>query len=128
MTPKLKFRRITGSFAVCRLPATGSVPAWAQSGSFSSITRTSDELSIVCAEETVPPDVTSERGWVCFKLEGPFPFSMTGILASFVAPLAAADISLFAIATFDTDYVLVKLEAADKALEALDRAGHRLII
>jgi hypothetical protein len=125
---KLNFRRLSGSFAVWRLPADSAVPAWASSGDdFSSITRTKDELSIVCPFHNVPAECHPKHQWACFKLEGPFPFSAVGILSSFVTPLAKAKIPIFALSTFDTDYVLVRQEDADSAVEALKRAGHELI-
>jgi hypothetical protein len=123
---KLKFRRITGSFAVCRLPPQAPLPGWALSGVVTSVTRTEVELSIVCPGENVPEGVQAEKGWICFELGGPFPFSQTGILASFIGPLAERGVSICAISTFDTDYVLVKEEFAGAALEALHEAGHAL--
>ncbi len=123
---KLKFRWITGSFAVCRLPPDAALPAWALEGLFSTITRTADELSIACPEENVPAGVKADKGWICFKLEGPFPFSQTGVLSSFIGPLAESGVPIFAISTFDTDYVMVKDEFAGATLEALQEAGHEL--
>jgi hypothetical protein len=96
------------------------------SGLFTSITRTAEELSIVCPQENVPEGVKAEKGWICFELVGPFPFSQTGVLASFIDPLAERGVSIVAISTFDTDYVLVKEEFAGTALEALQEAGHAL--
>ena len=93
------------------------------------MTRSSDELSIVCEEHAseehrLPEGIRAERGWVALKLEGPFPFSMTGVLASFLQPLAEAKIPIFAISTFDTDYVLVKRDDLELAQKALAAAGH----
>ena len=121
---KLKFSQVPGSFAVCRLPAMAAVPDWALQGPFFSLTRTLEELSIVCLAAEVPPEVHPETDWTCLKLEGPFPFSETGILTSFVQPLSDRAIPIFAVSTFDTDYVLVKRAWADKAVEALQAAGH----
>lgn len=86
--------------------------------------RTSDELSVVCEEGRVPDGVRSEEGWVALKLEGPFPFSMTGVLAAFLEPLAQAKIPIFAISTFDTDYVLIKKADLERAVGALAKGGH----
>ena len=94
---------------------------------FFCITQTADELSIVCDESRVPDVVRAEKDWVALKLEGPFPFSMTGILSSFLEPLAAAQIPIFAVATFDTDYVLMKREKLEKAIESLSVAGHEML-
>jgi uncharacterized protein len=121
---QLKFRRIDERFAICRLPGGAALPDWAMSGLFTSITRTAEELSIVCPQENVPEEVKAEKGWTCFKLEGPFPLSQTGVLTSFIDPLAERGVPIFAIATFDTDYVLIKEEFVDMALDALDDAGH----
>jgi uncharacterized protein len=121
---KLKFSLVPGSFAVCRLPAKAAVPEWALHGPFCSVTRTPDELSIVCLAAEVPSEVHPETDWTCLKLEGPFPFSETGILTSFVQPLSDRAIPIFAVSTFDTDYVLVKRAWVEKAVEALAAAGH----
>jgi hypothetical protein len=88
------------------------------------ITRTADELSVVCAEEHVPSGVQAEDGWNCIQLQGPFPFEMTGVLTSILNPLAAAGIGVFAMSTFDTDYVLVKADRLQAAQDALRLAGH----
>jgi hypothetical protein len=120
---------------VCRLAPDAVVPAWAPESKFLCVTRTFDELSLVCAEDHVPdhpPDdvrgsALAEKGWVALKLEGPFPFTMTGVLASFIQPLAEARIPIFAISTFDTDYVLIKRENVKQALVALVTAGHEKV-
>jgi hypothetical protein len=124
---KLRFRQLPGSFAVCRLPANSPLPELSATSGFTSVTRTGEELSIVCPEHEAPSNAKCEAPWVCFGLEGPFPFGLTGILASVIDPLAAAGVPIFAVATFDTDYVLVKEEHAARALEALRAAGHELI-
>jgi uncharacterized protein len=121
---KLKFSRVPGSFAVCRLSSNASIPDWAIAGTFVSVTRTPDELSVVCLEAQVPAGVQHENDWACLKLEGPFPFAETGILTSFVQPLSDRAIPVFAISTFDTDYVLVKNSWLETALGILKDAGH----
>ena len=123
----LRFSRVPGQFAVCRLPADAQLPAWAWSGPVVSVTRTADELSIVCFANNVPANVKSTHPWICFKLEGPFPFSEVGILASFIDPLAENGIPIMAIATYDTDYVLVNEEHAALSLQVLRDAGHELL-
>lgn len=120
---------------MCRLAPDALVPTSALESKFLCVTRTFDELSVVCAEDHVPehllghtPDLgLAERGWLALKLEGPFPFSMTGVLASFILPLAEARIPIFAISTFDTDYVLIKRENVEQALAALVTAGHEKV-
>ncbi len=113
------------ALAICRLDGSASVPDWPV-GDFVSITRTRDELSIVCAERAVPSGVKADRGWQALKIEGPLDLALTGVLASIAQPLAEARINLFVISTFDTDYVLVKAEKLDRAIEALRGAGHTI--
>ena len=116
-------KALDGRFAVCRLSPTAPTPSW-PAGDFVSITRTPDELSIICAEDSVPDDVPRvERDWRALRVEGPMPFDMVGIAAAITAPIAAAKISLLLVATFDTDYLLIKSEALPRALEALRAAG-----
>jgi hypothetical protein len=113
--------------AICRLHASDRIPSWAleERGTFSSITRTRDELSIVCAEEAVPPDTQVEDGWRALVVPGPIPFEQTGVLASIAGPLAAAGISLFAVSTYDTDYVLLKAADVERALGLLQDPPRR---
>jgi len=122
----LNFSWVPGSFAVCRLPAGSPVPNWALRGSLFATVGTPEELSIVCSVELVPEDVRHEANWTCCKLIGPFPFGETGILASFIQPLSENSVPIFAISTFDTDYVLIKEEWAGHALNVLQAAGHQL--
>ena len=112
------------TLAVCRFDASSSMPAWADGDGFMSITRTADELSIVCAEARVPSDVQAERGWRAFKLEGTFDFALVGVLKQVLDPLAEANVGIFAISTFDTDTVLVKAAQFEQAVTALTRYGH----
>jgi hypothetical protein len=122
---QLKFRQLPGSYAIVRLAPDAAVPDWATKGDFTSITRTTEELSIVCPNETLPPEVRSPLRWICLKLEGPFPFSQTGVLLSFIEPLSTNDIPIFAVSTFETDYVLIPEDHA-QALDVLREAGHQL--
>ena len=123
----MKFRRLPATFAVCRMAPNAPVPAAIVYTPFVCITRTAEELSIVCPVNQAPQNAKCELPWICFKLEGPFPFSLTGVLASVIDPLAQSGIPIFAISTFDTDYVLVKEEFAESALKTLQSAGHELI-
>lgn len=123
---QLKFRWLPSAFAIVRLGPDEPIPAWALKGEFTSITRTLDELSIVCPADNLPADFTSPHRWICLKLEGPFPFSMTGVLLSFIQPLSKNGIPIFAISTYDTDYVLIQEEFAGVALAELQKAGHDL--
>lgn len=122
----LKFRRLAGPYAIVRLAPESPVPAWGTDGEFTSITRTSEELSIICAAGNVPAEMESLHHWMCLKLQGPFPFSLTGVLLSFIQPLSSKGIPIFAISTYDTDYVLIQEEWAGAALNALKHAGHEL--
>lgn len=117
---------LDGRFAVCRLDAGTEIPPWATRGQFFSVTRTPGELSIVCAERHVPAGVVRDDGWACLELHGPFELSVCGVLASLSAPLAEAGIPVLAVATHDTDYLLVKHSMLDGAVGALARAGHRV--
>lgn len=112
------------SLAVCRLAPGEDLPIWATIGPFFMVARTADELSILCAERQVPPDVVREPGWRAFRFEGPFNFGLTGILASVVAPLAEAGVSIFTFSTYETDYVLVREGQLDLASRALADRGH----
>ena len=120
----MKFVLLDGLYAVARLDAGADVPAWAHRGTFTTITRTPHELSVVCDEGGVPDDVPAERGWRCLGIEGPIPFETTGVAARFTRALAARRISVFVVSTFDTDYVLVKASKVDDAVEALRDAGY----
>ncbi len=113
--------------AICRLPAKSALPAWAASGGLSSVSWTEDATSVVCPEAVVPSDVQSDGGWRAFMVAGPLDFSLTGILLSIARPLAEAGIAIFAISTYDTDYVLVKESSLQTAIEALSKFGHRVI-
>jgi len=117
---------LPGGFAICRLAADAGIPAWAAQGEFFSITRTPDELSVVVSEAHLPEGTRGDSGWRCFRVEGPMPLSSVGVLASLADPLARASVSLFAVSTYDTDYLLVKGEAVERAKHALVRAGHTL--
>ena len=121
----LTLRLLNDTFAICRLSADAPIPAWAvANGPFVSITRTSEELSVVCLQSLVPAGVRSEPDWRCFQLAGPIPFATVGVLASLTGPLAQQGISVFAISTFDTDYLLVKNKDLPATIEALKQSGH----
>jgi hypothetical protein len=129
---QLKFRRLHGAYAIVRLAADAPVPDWASlpnstKGDFTSISRTADELSIVCPTANLPLEVHSPHRWICLKLEGPFPFALTGVLLSFIAPLSENGIPIFAVSTYDTDYVLVQEPDSDRAFDVLRHAGHELV-
>ena len=124
---QLKFRQLPGFYTIIRLTPGATIPDWATNGGFTSITRTADALSIVCSTENLPAEVDSQHRWTCLKLEGPFAFSQTGILLSFIEPLSYKNVPIFAISTYDTDYVLVQEEHSQSAFDALITMGHELI-
>jgi hypothetical protein len=117
------------SFAICRLAPDAAIPAWAMPGkaSFLAITLTHEELSIICPAHLLPADtdIPAFTGWRCLKLEGPIPLDEPGVLASLVVPMSKAGLSVFAEATYDTDYLLVN--HIDTAIQALEQMGHRVV-
>jgi hypothetical protein len=117
---------LSGSFAMVRMAADSPLPPWATDAEFFSVTRTSEELSVVCPAGRVPDGVIAETGWGVLKVKGAFALSEVGVLAALSTPLALANVSLFAISTFDTDYLLVSEKQLDAAIAALRSAGHRV--
>jgi len=115
---------MTGSFAICRLEPHAVVPPWATGMAFSSITRTANELSIVCASGAVPDAVLAQRGYRALTVRGPLDFSLVGIAAALTRILAEASISIFLVSTYDTDYLFVREADLDRAVAALRAAGH----
>ncbi len=112
--------------AVVRMDPRDEVPAWASTGLLSAVVRTPEELTIVCSQTVVPGNLRSELDWLAFKLEGPFPLSSTGILASVLGPLASGSVPVFVVSTFDTDYILVKADQAQRARETFRAEGHKV--
>jgi uncharacterized protein len=112
------------TFTICHLAADAAVPEWATQGKFFSITRTSDELSVIAETVLVPERLRTEVSWRVMKVHGPFDLSEVGVLASLVAPLAAVGVSVFAVSTFDTDYLLVQCSQLREAITALRNAAH----
>lgn len=115
-------------FAISQLPAEAAIPRWAaQAPGVVATVRSREELSIVCREDVVPLEIRQEKGWRAFMVEGPLDFGLTGVLAAIAGPLAVAGISIFAISTFHTDYVLVKEDKLEAATQALTAAGHNVV-
>jgi hypothetical protein len=119
MSWTLHLSLLDGRFAVVRLDASAPLPAAPSTPTLWSATRTADELSLVCEEQQVPAGARAERGWRAFALEGPIPFDQTGVIAGLTAPLAAAEIPVFVLSTFDTDYLLVREAHVPRAREVL---------
>jgi hypothetical protein len=123
-TRHLNLSLLPERFAISRLAADAPIPDWATRGPFFSVTRTGDELSVVTELSCVPVGVQSQPGWRVLKVHGPFVLSEVGVLAALARPLTEAKISLFAVSTFDTDYLLVASETLSAAIATLERAGH----
>ncbi len=124
-SPRLPLEILPETLAVCRLPADADVPGWV-AGAFLTVSRTPDELSITAPQAAVPADARCERDYRAFRVRGPLPLNLIGVLAAIADPLAAAGLSIFAISTYDTDYVLVKGRDLERAIVALEAAGHEV--
>jgi len=122
--PKLNLRVLDGLFTVHRFAADRTVPAAVFAGGFYNISRTDAALSIVCADTVELDSAQAETGWSCIEVVGPLDFDLTGILAAMATPLAEAEVSIFAVSTFDTDYILIKAEKLPLARRVLEAAGH----
>jgi hypothetical protein len=123
-TPPLKLLGVGGRFAVCKLPPDSAIPGWATAGDMFSVTRTAEELSVVCRQEMMPAGTQAEIGWRCLRVAGTMPFTLVGVLASLAGLVAAAGVGVFVVSTFDTDYLFVKEAEFPASVAALRRAGH----
>ena len=126
MKPTFNLSLLPGRYAICRLAPNAAVPSWALKSSFCSLTRTREELSLVCEDGYIPADAQAEGARRLFCVKGPLAFSQTGVLASLAAPLAEVGISIFAVSTFGTDYLLVSERDTQLAIAALEQAGHTI--
>jgi hypothetical protein len=118
---------LPGELAVARLDPAGALPDWAApDGELHAVIHAPGELTVVCPAARVPNGVRAECGWRALRVAGPLDFALTGVLASLAGPLADAGVSVFAIATFDTDYLLVRSAGLADAVAALRAAGHRV--
>ncbi|HTY92232.1 MAG TPA: ACT domain-containing protein [Methanocella sp.] len=117
---------LDGKFAICRLEKSSPIPDWLKESTFCTISRTYNELSFVCSQESIPDCIKCDRDWKCFQVEGPIPFKVTGVIASLTAPLADAKIPVFVFSTYDTDYFMVKDMDLDRAREVLAAKGHTI--
>jgi hypothetical protein len=125
-TPKLTFIILRETLAICRLDKDAPIPDWVFQGGLFSVTRTKDELSIVCPQINVPKGIVCNQGWSCLKIKGPLDLSSTGIISSIAKTLQQEGISFFSISTYDTDYIMVKEKDLEKAIFALTETGHRI--
>jgi hypothetical protein len=119
----LRLRRFEGRYAICRLEREAEIPDWAR-GDLVATVRTPAELAVICDEAEVPEHVTAEGGWCCYELGGPYPFDAIGVLSAVLAPLRDAGVSILALSSYETDYVLVPWGAEAEAQAALEGAGH----
>jgi len=122
----IRLLSVPGLFAVCKLATGSPIPTWATTGDLFTVTRTADELSVVCRQEVVPEGVVGERDWCCLRVAGTMPFTLVGVLASLTMPIARTGVGVFAFSTYDTDYLLVKTGEMHKAVAALRADGHEV--
>ncbi len=113
-------------YKVCRLNAFDGIPEWVLDTPLSSITRTAEELSIVCPNQVAPEQFKCEQEWKCLKIHGPLGFDEVGIISNLTKVLADAKISVFVLSTFETDYILVKRMNLEKAAKVLADNGHEI--
>lgn len=113
-------------YAICRLDKNTTIPEWALRGEFFSVSRTPDELSIVCEQDSVPPGIDYESDWRCLKIESPFEFDLTGMISSVAVSLAEEQVDMFVVATQDSDYILVRQTDLDKSVSLLMQSGYRV--
>jgi hypothetical protein len=123
----LTMELMKGLYGVCRLNSDEVLPEWALQGSFYSITKTSDELSVVCPQDNIPKNIICEKDWRILRIIGPLDFSLIGILSSISTILAKKGISIFAVSTYDTDYILVRDKDTGSAIEALSAEKYEII-
>lgn len=126
MTMTLRIRSVPGRYAVARLAPDAEIPAWVHGPGFQSITRSDDELTIVCLQDRVPKAIEVEKDWACFRTIGPFPFDAAGIVKSLITPLSDNGIGVFVICTFDGEHVLVPAQEEENSRRHLEAAGHNV--
>ncbi len=119
----MQLKELPGTFAIFKLKPGAPLPTAVLQSAVYSITKTEDELSVLCEQSLVPQDTPCESDWKAFRVVGTLDFSLTGILAAIATPLAQNKISIFAISTFDTDYVLVKSHTWEQTVQTLRKAG-----
>lgn len=127
MEQQLKLKAVEGLFSVCHLDSGSNLPKWALQSPWVTITKTEEEVSVVCETTYVPEAVQSEADWRMLKVIGVLDFSLVGILSKLTGILAEACISVFAVSTFDTDYLMVKRASFVDAVEAFNRHGITVI-
>ena len=124
----MRLTLLPGELAIARLAPQAETPLWAKGGPLVAVIRTPHELSVVCPTRHLPTEVPASRGWRALEVQGPLSFDLVGVLASLLEPLARAGVSVFVLSTYDTDYILVQQGNVEKALRALQAAGHEVIV
>jgi hypothetical protein len=114
-------------YGICVFKNDAAIPEWTAAASFCSITRTQKELTVVCPQNTIASDCECDSDWRCFRIDGNFDLNQIGIISSLAAPLAQADISIFVVSSYDTDYILVKGENVEQAVTVLSDNGHLIV-
>jgi hypothetical protein len=127
MSKSITLQALAGSYAISRLAPESPIPPWADGTGFVSISRSSEELSIVCLHSRVPGDTQTDAGWTAMRFLGPFAFGETGIVLSVVRPLSEGGLGVFVVSTFDGDHLLLKTADMPQALALLLQAGHQLL-
>ena len=127
MTDTFSLERFPEPLVVVRLGAGADVPEWAGSSSLLSVTATAAETSIVCGAAGVPRKARQQGPFTAYAVQGPLDVAVTGVLATLLEPLADAEISVFTVSTFDTDWILVPADRADAAAEEWRRRGHDVV-
>jgi uncharacterized protein len=127
MAARVTIKQLEGIYAIAQMAPDAAIPAWADGPGFASISRSDEELSVVCRLDRIPADIKHDGGWTCYKFQGPFAFDETGILLAVIRPLSENDIGIFAVSTFDTDYLLIKTADKARAEAFLAAAGHTLL-
>lgn len=123
---KVVLSLIKGTFGVCKLRKTDEVPEWVKNDKFTSVTRTDEELSIVCSQEDIPQEITAELNWKILKIDGILDFSLIGIITKIRSILVENGMSIFVISTFNTDYILIKSEIFDQSISILKEEGYTI--
>ncbi len=127
MTQKqLKLSLLKDKYGICTLPATTPIPDWALMQSLISITRTKEELTIVCRQDIIPSQCKCDLNWRCFKVDGTFDLNQTGVISSISSPLADAGISIYVISTYNTDYFMVQEDKVNQTISVLSNSGHSI--
>ena len=122
----IHLKKLPGLYAISQLPSSNSIPDWVDGEGFVSISRTADELSLICLAERVPNTVRSDKGWICFMFQGPFEFDAAGVLLSVLQPISENEIGVLAISTFDGDLILLKEDDVERAVSFLNETGHQI--